>query len=98
MTLCYKMRQTLFQNGAAILLQNATKVYMRHLVLLQNATVLLQNVAVITKCVDFIKNAIKVLKYAMFVTKCVESIRHVQQNIKMFYISVNALYTLLLVN
>ena len=46
------MRQMLLQNAIAILLQNATEVYyeMRQFFLLQNATTLLQNVTVITKC------------------------------------------------
>ena len=50
------MRQTLLQNGTAILLQNATKVYykMRQLFLSQNATVLLQKATVTTKHNNFI--------------------------------------------
>ena len=66
MTVYYKMRQILLQNTTTILLQNATEVYykmrqkfitkfvrfffykMRQLV--QNATILLQSAAVITKC------------------------------------------------
>ena len=58
MTVFYKMRQILLQNATAILLQNAPEVYykMRQLFyykmrqLLQNATILLQNARVITKC------------------------------------------------
>ena len=58
MTVYYKMRQILLQNATAILLQNATEVYyhtcqfcyskMRQL--LQNATILLQDATVATKC------------------------------------------------
>ena len=58
MTICYKMQQILLQEATAILLQSPTEVYykkrqvfcykMRQL--LQNATILLQSVTVITKC------------------------------------------------
>ena len=58
MTVYYKMRQILLQNVTAILLQNVTKVYykmrqvfyykMRHL--LQNESILLQIMMVITNC------------------------------------------------
>ena len=58
MTVFYKMRQILLQNVTAILLQNVTKVYykmrqvfyykMRHL--LQNESILLQIMMVITNC------------------------------------------------
>ena len=53
MTLYYKKRQTLLQIATAILLQNAADVnYRMHQVfLLQNVSVLVQNVIVITKCV-----------------------------------------------
>ena len=52
------MRQILLQNATAILLQNATEVYYKMRQgfyyklrqLLQNATILLQNTTVITKC------------------------------------------------
>ena len=57
-SLYYKMRQAFFQNGTAILLQNATKVYykMRQVFyykmrkLLQKASISLQNETVTTKC------------------------------------------------
>ena len=46
----YKMRQILLQYTTAILLQNGTEVYFKMRQLLQIATILLQNAAVITKC------------------------------------------------
>ena len=48
MTPYYKIRQTLLQNGTAILLQSATKVYDK-----KALGVLLQNATVITNCIDF---------------------------------------------
>ena len=50
------MRQ-ISQNVTAILLQTVTEIYykMRQIFLLQNATVLLQNVTVITDCDSFYK-------------------------------------------
>ena len=48
MTVYYKMRQILLQNGTAILLQDVSGF------LLQIVTILLQNVTVITNCDDFI--------------------------------------------
>ena len=58
MTVYYKMRQILLQNATAILLQNAREVYYqicqffyyKMQQLLQNATILLQDATVITKC------------------------------------------------
>ena len=58
MTVSYDMQQILWQNATAILLQNATEVYYRMCQgfyykmreLLENATILLQNATVITKC------------------------------------------------
>ena len=47
MTVYYKIRQMLLQNVTAILFSKCDRN------LLQNATVLLQNVTVITKCDDF---------------------------------------------
>ena len=56
------MQQILLsQNANTILLQTGTKLYcqMRQVFLLQNATVLLQNVTFITKCNDFITNKLQ---------------------------------------
>ena len=47
MTVYYKIRQMLLQNATAILFSKCDRN------LLQNATVLLQNATVITKCDDF---------------------------------------------
>ena len=66
MTLHYKMWQIFLQNATAILLQNVTKVYNKMpqvttvnttvlyiiLQLLQNTSILLQNLKVTTKCVS----------------------------------------------
>ena len=75
MTLSYKMRQILLsQNTNAILLQSGTKFYyqMRQVFLLQNATVLLQNVTVITKCDSLITNKLqRLLQNAKCFSKCV---------------------------
>ena len=49
MTVYYKMRQILLQNATATLPQNATDVYYKIRQVLQIATILLQNVTVITK-------------------------------------------------
>ena len=43
------MRKILLQNATVVLLQNATEVYYKMRQLLQIATILLQNVTVITK-------------------------------------------------
>ena len=48
-TVYYKMRKILLQNATVILLQNATEVYYQMRQLLKIATILLQNVTVITK-------------------------------------------------
>ena len=58
MMVYYKMQQILLQNATAILLQNAREVYYQMCQffyykmqqLLQNATILLQDAAVVTKC------------------------------------------------
>ena len=63
MILCCKIRQILLQNTTAILLQNMTKVIskcVRFFItkcdsLLQNASISLQNVTVITKCEVYYK-------------------------------------------
>ena len=59
MIVYYKMRQILWQNATVVLLQNATDVYYNWFnasgFLLQNATVLLQNVTVIANCNDVIR-------------------------------------------
>ena len=51
------MQQMLLWNATVILLQNVTKVYckLRPAFYYKNATVLLQNMTVITKCDDFVK-------------------------------------------
>ena len=58
------MRKILLQNTTAILLQNAEEVYhkMRQIFLLQNATVLLQNTALL--------HATVTTNYDDFITKC----------------------------
>ena len=76
MTVYYKMRQMLLQNATAILLQNATEVYykMRQVFyykmrqLLQNATILLQNATVITKC-DIYYKLLRTLEAIEYVKK-----------------------------
>ena len=58
MMVYYKMQQILLQNATAILLQNAREVYYQMCQffyckmqqLLQNATILLQDATVVTKC------------------------------------------------
>ena len=68
MTVYYKMRQMLLQNVTAILLQNATEVYYKMRQLLQNATILLQNATVITKC-DIYYKLLRTLEAIEYVKK-----------------------------
>ena len=68
MTVYYKMRQMLLQNATAILLQNATEVYYKMRQLSQNATILLQNATVITKC-DIYYKLLRTLEAIEYVKK-----------------------------
>ena len=66
MTLYYKIWQMLLQNGATILLQNATNFYF----LLQNATVLLHNTTVFTNDKKCYSKRRHLLQNLTFITNC----------------------------
>ena len=71
MTLYYKIWQMLLQNGATILLQNATNFYF----LLQNATVLLHNTTVFTNDKKCYSKRRHLLQNLTFITNCDSSDR-----------------------